>query len=289
MGIRVTPVAYDSLGVRSMATLVETDDLTVFIDPAASLAPKRFGLPPHEEELRRLDELRKKITLRAKEADVIIITHYHYDHHDPRGAVDLGIYDGKVVIIKDPKSNINVSQKIRSSRFLKVLGERPKKIVVGDNKEFRFSNTKIVLSPPVMHGHDARLGYVIMVYIEHGGESVLFTSDVEGFLDEKSVRFASSLRPDIVLADGPPTYLAGYKVPADIVQRSLENTSRALCVSEPVLALDHHLIRDSGYLRYYEALLERCPRLRVTEASRLAGLDPDPLENRRRELYSVNR
>jgi len=289
LGIRVKPVAYDSLGVRSMATLVETDDLAVFIDPAASLAPKRFGLPPHENELRRLDELRKEISLGAREADVIVITHYHYDHHDPRGAVGLEIYDGKVVIIKDPRNNINVSQRIRSSRFLKVLGERPKEIVVGDGKEFRFGNTRIVLSPPVMHGHDARLGYVIMVYIEHGGESVLFTSDVEGFLDEASVRFASRLRPDIVLADGPPTYLAGYKVPANIVERSLENTSRALCGSEPVLALDHHLIRDPGYLRYYEALLERCPRLRVTEASRLAGLDPNPLESRRKELYGINR
>jgi len=289
LGIRVKPVAYDSLGVRSMATLVETDDLTVFIDPAASLAPKRFGLPPHEEELRRLDELRRKITLEAKEADVIVITHYHYDHHDPRGAVSLDIYDGKIVIIKDPKNNINVSQRIRSSRFLKVLGERPREIVIGDGKEFRFGNTRIVLSPPVMHGHDARLGYVIMVYVEHGGESVLFTSDVEGFLDEVSVRFASRLHPDIVLADGPPTYLAGYKVPANIVEKSLENTSRAICNSEPVLVLDHHLIRDPAYLRYYEALMERCPRLRVIEASRLVGIEPDPLESKRRELYGINR
>ncbi len=289
MGIRVRPIAYDSLGVRSMATLIDTDDLTIFIDPAASLAPKRFGLPPHEEELRRLDELRKRIALEAKKADVIVITHYHYDHHDPRGAVDLEIYNNKTVIIKNPRNKINVSQRIRSSRFLKALGKRPKEIVVGDGKEFRFGNTRVVLSPPVMHGHDARLGYVIMVYIEHGGESVLFTSDVEGFLDEVSVRFASRLRPDIVLADGPPTYLAGHKVPANIVEKSLENTSRALCDSEPVLALDHHLIRDPGYLKYYEALLERCPALRVTEASRLAGLDPDPLESRRRELYGVNR
>lgn len=289
MGIRVKPIAYDSFGVRSMATLIETDDLTIFIDPAASLAPRRFGLPPHREELRRLDELRAKITSEAKEADVILITHYHYDHHDPRGEVDLGIYDGKVVIIKNPKNNINVSQRIRSSRFLKVLGERPKKILIGDGKEFRFNNTTINISPPVMHGHDARLGYVIMVLIEHGGESVLFTSDVEGFLDEASVSFASRLSPDVVLADGPPTYLAGYKVPASIVEMSLENTTRALCASEPVLALDHHLVRDPGYLRYYEALLESCPRLRVTEASRLAGLQPDPLESRRRELYGVNR
>ncbi len=289
MGIRVKPIAYDSLGVRSMATLVETDDLLVFIDPAASLAPKRFGLPPHDEELKRLDEMRKRISVEAREADVIVVTHYHYDHHDPRGAVDLGIYDGKIVIIKDPKNNINVSQRIRSSRFLRVLGDRPEKVITGDGKEFRFGGTRVMLSPPVMHGHDARLGYVIMVYIEHGGESVLFTSDVEGFLDGVSVKFASSLRPDIVLADGPPTYLAGYKVPVDIVEKSLENTSKALCGSEPLLALDHHLIRDPGYLGYYEALLGRCPGLRVIEASRLAGLDPDPLESRRRELYGVNR
>lgn len=289
MGIRVRPVAYDSMGVRSMATLVETDDLVVFIDPAASLAPKRFGLPPHEEELKRLSNLRERIANEAMNADVIVITHYHYDHHDPRGYVSLDIYNDKVLILKDPKNYINISQKIRSSKFLKVLGDRPRDVIVGDGKEFRFGNTRLVLSPPVMHGHDARLGYVIMVYIEHGGESMLFTSDVEGFLDDSSVRFASRLSPDIVLADGPPTYLAGYKVPAEVIDKSVENTVRALCSSGEVLVLDHHLVRDPNYLRYYGALAEKCPNLKVIEASRLIGLEPDPLESRRKELYRVNR
>ena len=44
---RIVPLAFDSFGVRSMATFVETDDLKVLIDPGVALAPVRYGLEPH--------------------------------------------------------------------------------------------------------------------------------------------------------------------------------------------------------------------------------------------------
>jgi len=53
---RIAPLAFDSFGVRSMATFVETDDLKVLIDPGVALAPVRYGLGPHPLEWQRLDE-----------------------------------------------------------------------------------------------------------------------------------------------------------------------------------------------------------------------------------------
>ena len=48
--MRVIPLAAESLGVRSMATYVEVADTAILIDPGATLAPARYGLPPAEAE-----------------------------------------------------------------------------------------------------------------------------------------------------------------------------------------------------------------------------------------------
>src|SRR2546425_12620111 len=48
--VRVIPLAAESLGVRSMATYVEAGDLGILIDPRATLAPARWGLPPADAE-----------------------------------------------------------------------------------------------------------------------------------------------------------------------------------------------------------------------------------------------
>src|SRR4030095_12254168 len=44
--MKVIPLAAESLGVRSMATYVEVGGTGILIDPGATLAPARFGLPP---------------------------------------------------------------------------------------------------------------------------------------------------------------------------------------------------------------------------------------------------
>ncbi|MCJ7571679.1 MAG: hypothetical protein MUO82_07360 [Candidatus Thermoplasmatota archaeon] len=42
----IKPIVSDSLGVRSMAIYVETEDCKILIDPSAALGPSRYGLPP---------------------------------------------------------------------------------------------------------------------------------------------------------------------------------------------------------------------------------------------------
>ncbi len=53
--MKITPLAADSLGARSMVTFVETRDVSVLIDPSVRLGPRRYELPPHplEEDRRR--------------------------------------------------------------------------------------------------------------------------------------------------------------------------------------------------------------------------------------------
>lgn len=78
--MRVIPIASDSMGTRSMATFVETRDLKVIIDPAVALGPKRNGLPPHPMEIEKMEEDWREIREYTARSDVVVITHYHYDH-----------------------------------------------------------------------------------------------------------------------------------------------------------------------------------------------------------------
>ena len=48
--MKVIPLAAESLGVRSMATYVEVGRTGILIDPGATLAAARFGLPPSADE-----------------------------------------------------------------------------------------------------------------------------------------------------------------------------------------------------------------------------------------------
>src|SRR3989442_13789703 len=63
-GIRVTPLAFESLGVRSMGTLIQTKDVTVLLDAGVALGP-RFRLMPHRIEFRTRDEARIRIEREA--------------------------------------------------------------------------------------------------------------------------------------------------------------------------------------------------------------------------------
>ena len=68
--MKIIPIAFDSFGVRSMATYVETDK-KILIDPGAALGPSRFGLPPSKQELKMLDKLTKEIINYAKKAEIL--------------------------------------------------------------------------------------------------------------------------------------------------------------------------------------------------------------------------
>ena len=121
-GIRFIPLAAESLGVRSMCTYVETPDITVLIDPGVSLG-QRFGLLPHPREYRAITDCRARIRDFASKAEVITISHYHFDHITPAYTdyvwnlsnfdVARQIYTNKTILAKDTRASINPSQRRR--------------------------------------------------------------------------------------------------------------------------------------------------------------------------------
>ena len=122
--IRVVPLAAESLGVRSMCTYVETPDVRILLDAGVSLCPNRFGLPPHPKEFQAIVQGRKKISDAAEKSKVVTISHYHYDHHTPSfedwlvnwteaDETARQVYQNKIVFLKNPREQINYSQRER--------------------------------------------------------------------------------------------------------------------------------------------------------------------------------
>lgn len=283
---KIVPLAFDSFGVRSMATFVETSDLKILIDPGVSLAPLRYGLEPHPLELQRLDETWETIKQYAEDSDVLIVTHYHYDHHDPNHPE---LYKAKRVFIKHPTENINKSQKSRAAFFLEAIKGLPKKIEISDGNTFLLGKTRIAFSKAVCHGTNPRLGYVTEVSIKSNNEKFLHTSDVEGPSLENQIKFILEEKPDVLFVDGPMTYMLGYRYSFKSLEISNNNLVKAMRETGlQTLVLDHHFLRDLKYKTRIKPVYEAAEKydVKVLTAAEFCGRKIEMLEALRKELYA---
>ena len=277
-GFTIKILNSDSFGVRSMATAVEIDDLRIIIDPGAALGPSRYGLPPAEEEEKALVKAIDVISKEAENSDVIIITHYHYDHYMPEEE----FYKGKKLIIKHPSEMINRSQFGRAKRFLEHLENLNVEPKATNGGTYEIGDVLLEISPPFPHGPPGtKLGYVLMVLIKDksSGLRFLYTSDVQGPIDSTALDWILEKAPHIVFVDGPPTYLMGYRIPAREVRRGLDNL-KVIGSSVKALIVDHHMGRDLKYPDYISAIPN------ALSAASFMGVKEKFLEARRKELWS---
>lgn len=283
-------IAADSMGVRSIATVVEACGLVVGVDLGASLAPRRYGLPPHPLELERLEKAREKAVRWVGESHIVIITHYHYDHYISSMPE---LYHGKTLLVKNPVSDINYSQKKRSYLFLKKSGLEDKaRVHYADHESFEFGPLRIEFSEPVWHGEPGtKLGKLVMARIECEGDSLIFASDVQGPADpvalERLVEWLRRGARHVIIA-GPPTYFAGFKVPVESVKKGLKGLLTVIEAGRPeTLIVDHHLLRDINYLEKIREHIEKASRLgvKLLTAAEYMGAPIEQLEARRRELW----
>jgi len=294
--ISVTPLAFESLGVRSMCTLVETNDVKVLVDPGLSVAP-RFSLMPHPKEYIARSECRRRIRESALKADVVTISHYHYDHHTPNYVDTMwcgsspeearSIYAGKLVLAKDTKSHVNMSQRRRGWLFQKISSKFIDRLETADGKTFRFNETELRFSQPVFHGEeDSELGWVLMLTVQRGEQKVLHASDVQGPISKVTLEMILSERPDLLIVGGQPLYLQGLKVSAAAVEQGFENLQR-IVRSVPITILDHHIIRSEDWREQAGNVFAEAKkhRHRVVTAAEYAKKKNMPLECVRRNLY----
>jgi predicted metallo-beta-lactamase superfamily hydrolase len=298
--IKVTPLAAESFGVRSMCTFVETPDIKVLLDAGISLCPSRFGLPPHPIEFKTIDRLRRRIAEAADKAEVVTISHYHFDHHTPSyedwlvnwtetNETARQIYQAKTVLMKNPREKINPSQRQRAWLFQQTSGKHAKKLETADGKTFVFGkDTLLRFSEPVFHGpEDSMLGWVVMALIECREERFMFAPDVQGPMSPHTLQLIKEAKPQAIMVGGPPFYLGGFKVDEAQLQTGLKNLASVVATASLTI-LEHHALRDEAWRQRTKQVYDTALKAghTVVTAAEFAGQENTFLESRRKKLYT---
>jgi predicted metallo-beta-lactamase superfamily hydrolase len=297
--IKIIPLAEESLGVRSMCTYVETPDTKILLDAGVSLAPRRKGFPPHPREYKALAECRERIDKTAVKSDIVTISHYHFDHHTPSytdwftnwssAKIAKKIYKGKLVLVKSYRSLVNASQRRRGWMFTKTGGSHAKKLETADGRTFKHEKTKLKFSEPVFHGpENSDLGWILMLTINYSDEKVVFASDVQGPIYTPTLTRILAENPELVIIGGPPTYLAGFRVKEDLIERGMRNLKK-LVENVPTTILEHHTLRDENWRSLSKPVFEAATENghKVLTAAEFSETKNNFLEFRRRQLFKA--
>ncbi|MET1101279.1 MAG: MBL fold metallo-hydrolase [Pyrodictiaceae archaeon] len=328
----VTLIWFDSLGAKSSSIYHISG---IIVDPGAAAMQPSYPLP-HEEKERLRREAIRRIEEFAYKANVIIITHYHYDHYarpwDPDVIDPAKMYlDGKIIIAKNPNYYINESQWKRSREFIESLArlagleaasiyEEPKNIdihdpldnlpyalskdfgdysrrriellekgkkwfnklsrlwhssrwvknrlkigsstiILGDRGFYETGGVRIRLLGSWFHGVEYdRTGWVTPVLIEWMNKKILYTSDLMGPIIEDYAYKIIEEKPDIIIADGPPTYLYPYMLNRINLKRAIENMELIVLSNPDLVIYDHHLLREKKWRERIAPLLETARR-----------------------------
>ena len=99
-----------------MCTLVKTPDISILIDPGASIMQPGFPAP-EDVKKRWLREARNKIRKAFNDANIVVISHYHHDHYM---SFEEKLYGKKLLLAKNPNTYINDSQRGRALKFFEL-------------------------------------------------------------------------------------------------------------------------------------------------------------------------
>jgi len=281
--LKVIPLAADSLGVRSMATYVEVGPTRVLIDPGATLAPARFGLPPSEEEWEALRRANDRISAYAARAEVVFVSHYHEDHFRS----DPASYAGRTVLLKDPRRSTAGLQARRAGELWTALTPVAR-VQSADGHRLRARDLELHVSPPLPHGPDGTaLGSVLVLTLADPTEPerFVFASDVQGPLSPVATAYLIQERPTLLYLSGPPSYLE-RDLGAALVERGIENLLRVIDATGCRVIMDHYALRDTRFAERFARLWETGA---VVTAAGYLGLADAPLECRRGDAWAAAR
>jgi uncharacterized protein len=281
--MRVIPLAAESLGVRSMATYVEVADTAILIDPGATLAAARYGLPPAEAEWEALRRANDRISAYAARANLVFLSHYHEDHYRS----DPGIYAGRTVIAKEPRRMVGGQQSRRGVALWTSL-KGVAKLEAADGWRRREPQVDLSVSPPLPHGVEGTpLGYVVALTVVDAAERerFVFASDVQGPLSAVAAGWLVQQRPTLLYLSGPPSYIE-REMPEGAIERGIDHLLRVMDATGCRVIMDHHALRDPGFSSRFDRLWSTG---RVVTAAAHLGLEAAPLEARRRTLWGAVR
>lgn len=343
-------VWFESFGAKSSCTLVKTTDVNMLIDPGVAAMHPSFPAP-WEDKYAWEDMGRRAIRRASRRADIVVTSHYHYDHYSPD---DLDIYRGKVNFVKNPNEYINDSQRRRAEEFYSnlcrelggcglddVVRKRRKqkygdpmvklslarnrdfgdysqrriqlldkgarwfhkrverwnsnlwipeltfedtKVKYPEGKRFRFGETTLRFTEPLFHGVEyPRVGWILSTVVECGGEKLIHSSDVDGPIIEDYAEWIIEEDPDVLILDGPMTYMLGYTLNQINLGRAVNNLCSIIeRASTDLIIYDHHLLRDPKFRERTQKVWAIAEErgIRLTTASEYVGRKPVVLSGR---------
>jgi predicted metallo-beta-lactamase superfamily hydrolase len=230
-------IGAESLGVRSLCTVVKTRDRKILIDPGLALGYTRFRLLPHPLQVAVGERIRKRIAEEWSTATDIVISHFHGDH------VPLTDANPYQMNLKNVTSlNPDALIWAKSTQLSPIETKRARDFSTAFNNTIiameRKSDGILSFSEPVPHGKAESPERVIMTGIR---DDFMFVhaSDIQ-LLNDEAIFQIVSWKPDIVLASGPPLYL--HKLSVADMEEAWRNAI-SLSQKVPTLILDHHLMR----------------------------------------------
>ncbi|MGH7355073.1 MAG: MBL fold metallo-hydrolase [Candidatus Rokuibacteriota bacterium] len=280
--MRVVPLAAESLGVRSMATFVEAAGTSILVDPGASLAAARFGLPPADAEWEALRRANDRISAYAARAEFVFVSHYHDDHYRS----DPASYTGRTVVARDPK-RLGGAQGRRGQALWRALAGQAR-VTAAEGWTLRERALELRASPPLPHGPDGTtLGTVVALTVVDVAERerFVFASDVLGPLSPVATAWIIQERPTLLYLSGPPTYLE-RALGASAIERAVDNLVRIVETTGCRAIVDHHALRDARGVARLERVWETG---RVVTAAGYVGAEETPLESQRAQLWRAVR
>ena len=295
MKIRIDPIQCESLGTRSLATLVETPNIKILLDPGTSLGI-RFGLLPHPIEYKLVRKTTETLCFDiSSKIDAIFISHYHLDHFISSfpnftfywHSLELAkaLYTDKIIYAKHPRTT-NYSQRRRGYFFEKLVAPLAKQLIWCDDLEFSFNNTTIQFSPPIWHGSkNTPLGFVIQCSITHNDMCFVFGPDSQ-CLNQEAITWILAQKPELLIIGGPPIYLAGWKVEQEVLEAAKKNLIK-LVQKIPHVLVDHHLIRSLEWENWMTEIFKAAKHVENTCEciADYKKVPPRLLEVNREQLY----
>ncbi len=153
-----------------------------------------------------------------------------------------------------------------------------------EGREFRFGETKIRFTNPLFHGIEfSRVGWISATIIEHGGEKLIHSSDMNGPIIEDYAEWLIKENPSILILDGPMTYMLGYLLNRTNLNRVILNVLRIIRETETKLIIyDHHLPREAKFKEKTQNIWDNAKKInkKILTAAEFLGETPKVLESR---------
>jgi hypothetical protein len=115
-----------------------------------------------------------------------------------------------------------------------------------EGQTYRFGKTTLRFTPPLMHGVEySRVGWVFATVVERGEEKFIHSSDLNGPIIEDYAKWIVDEDPNVLILDGPMTYMLGYMLNKINLGRAIQNAVKIIKnTSCEFIIYDHHLPRE---------------------------------------------